>query len=608
MKASTSLFWKEWRETRIYLWISLGVFLGLPMIGGIEAAIQHQSRQFEILVSPWVVILGGVLAIFVAVGATCRDLHSRLEDFWRSRPVGVMRWLLTKYFVGLAVVIASCVLPLLAELCIDRDRDTLVCLMWGPFLWTALYSIGFLAGCLLRHVSHAATLALSAMLLVWVLPQIFPPFSWMNISVINPNARGYMLDEFGRVQIEFAAAMLAVSLLALLPALVAVRRDWVVVSGWRLIYASLTAAVLLLLGSAVYQLGTNLPVLQRMELPEGETLGWAEMDDMRGILQITKSDPTNWSEGYRPIQIGPSGIELAPPTFRPHDENVFFSTDDVQVTFVPRNLGVYYFIRTETVGAPYQALMANSLMGDPVGPPQRVWNSEVPAVGESPRGIRAFELKDRLYVLGGKTDQSIFRMDRLDTFDISEPLKPQLISDRPIDYVYRYPLSLRTGGIGNGFTLALPPISELSPPERVKAALQIYLRVGDAEFQGDILCLGPVEYRLTKTTDTAATFEMIGQIQEPLLNEVFGSYQPYTGFNDIEVKNGLIYTLGHPRNPLLYSSVTVFDARSSHPSQTVGHFSAPGLYVLCPLSDGRAIVGSDTTLWLLGPPPKPAGN
>jgi len=174
MKQLAALAWKEWHETRIYLWIAIGVFIGLPVIGGFEAIFQHISHAFEISTTPWVVIFGGVLAVFVAVGATCRDYNGRLEDFWRSRPVGVGRWLLVKYLVGLAVVLASCILPLLVELCFTPapDRDAWPITAWFPFMWAAAYSIGFLAGCLLRRTAHAAMLALSGMLLLWFLPMV----------------------------------------------------------------------------------------------------------------------------------------------------------------------------------------------------------------------------------------------------------------------------------------------------------------------------------------------------------------------------------------------------------------------------------------------------
>ena len=59
MKRFTALAWKEWREVRVYLWIAIGVFIGLPVIGGIEAIFQGVSHHFEISTTPWVVIFGG---------------------------------------------------------------------------------------------------------------------------------------------------------------------------------------------------------------------------------------------------------------------------------------------------------------------------------------------------------------------------------------------------------------------------------------------------------------------------------------------------------------------------------------------------------------------
>jgi hypothetical protein len=53
MKQLAALAWKEWHEVRIYLWISLGVFIGLPVVGGVEAMYQHVGRNFAISVSPW---------------------------------------------------------------------------------------------------------------------------------------------------------------------------------------------------------------------------------------------------------------------------------------------------------------------------------------------------------------------------------------------------------------------------------------------------------------------------------------------------------------------------------------------------------------------------
>src|SRR5438045_685863 len=101
MKHLSRMVWKEWSECRVFLWIGLGVFLGLPIIGGLEGMAQY-SHRYEIFTSPWVTTLGGFF-LLVAVAATCRDLSDGVEQFWRSRPVGVVRWFLVKYLVGLTV-------------------------------------------------------------------------------------------------------------------------------------------------------------------------------------------------------------------------------------------------------------------------------------------------------------------------------------------------------------------------------------------------------------------------------------------------------------------------------------------------------------------------
>ena len=186
MNRFRSLVWKEWREARAFLFIALFAFLGLPLIGGLEA--RMVTPRFGLVISPWVTTLGGVLAVFVAVGVSCRDVAGRLEDFWRSRPIGVMPSLLVKYCVGLAVVLVSCMGPLLIEQIVDRNEspnfppEGAVMLVWGPFLWIAIYSLAFLLGILVRRVAHAAMLGLAMLLLVYFLPMVLPPLKFLSIT------------------------------------------------------------------------------------------------------------------------------------------------------------------------------------------------------------------------------------------------------------------------------------------------------------------------------------------------------------------------------------------------------------------------------------------
>ena len=181
-----ALVWKEWHEVRAFLWIAMGVFILLPILGGLEGLAQY-SRHFEFVAMPWVVGFGGVLAVFVAVGVTCRDLTGPIETFWRSRPVSVTRWLTIKYVIGLVVVLVGCILPLAIEFAVSSDRDESLTFMmgWFPFYGAALYSIGFLAGCLVRRTSQAAMLALAAMLLVYFLPVVLPPLAWLSVPAVS---------------------------------------------------------------------------------------------------------------------------------------------------------------------------------------------------------------------------------------------------------------------------------------------------------------------------------------------------------------------------------------------------------------------------------------
>ncbi len=138
----SAMVWKEWREAQPLLWIGLVVMLGLPVIGAAEATI-FNSRRFEIFSSQWVMSLGGVLAVLVAVGITCRDFRNGLEDFWRSRPVKVASWLRVKFFVGLGVVLLVCEIPLVAELKFNRDQGRWRQLFGIPFCGWPCIASGF---------------------------------------------------------------------------------------------------------------------------------------------------------------------------------------------------------------------------------------------------------------------------------------------------------------------------------------------------------------------------------------------------------------------------------------------------------------------------------
>ena len=123
MKQLGAIIWKEWHDVRWFLAAALLLFIGMPVIGAIENRFTYSSG-FDFNASPWVIPLGGFLAILTAIGITCSDLGNRLEDFWRSRAINPLSWILVKYLVGLCVVLISCIAPLLLELRIGNLRST----------------------------------------------------------------------------------------------------------------------------------------------------------------------------------------------------------------------------------------------------------------------------------------------------------------------------------------------------------------------------------------------------------------------------------------------------------------------------------------------------
>lgn len=604
MNQLRSLAWKEWHETRAFLWIGLGVLAGLPTIAGLEAMAQYH-HQFEITASPWVVIFGGVLAIFVAAGATCRDLGDRLENFWRSRPIGAARLMLVKYFVGLAVVLIACVLPLILEVQFNRDKNAVLLMIWMPFLWLALYSLGFLAGCLVRSTAHAAMLGLSAMLLVYFLPVVLPPLQWMNVTVITDDfvTFGTWPDICTRGHLAFAAGMLGLAVLAIAAALLAVRRGWRIESGRKMMYGAVSAAVLILFGSAAFQLGTNLPILQQIDLPSQEWVVRMRCDGQRGFLLTGLPGPDQYVNGraettvqyrYRSVEMSATGIKLGGPLQAFKMLDFGWASDPPQA---PGHPEIAYWPAVVNDGSKREECRLDIYAldsGKPVVNSVHLWQQS-----DQERGFaNAIIWRGKLYVIGSHAV----------TLDITEPLQPRIMSDQLLPTENNN--SWAFDGSGQ-VMLSLPPVTGLPARQRLEALVD-HPWWPLWRMDGDVLCAMPASrferqllaYRLTKLTDTAATFQKIGVHEPTLLERFFG--QSY--YQEMRMQNGLVYlAIGYQFSQAINPSVSVFDTRGPHPLRMVGHFAAPGALEVCPLPDGRALVGG-SKLWLVGPPPRRGEN
>jgi hypothetical protein len=589
MRQLATLAWKEWHEVRAFLWIAFGVFIGLPSVAGVEVAYQY-AHGFQFVASPWIGAFGGVLAVFVAVGITCRDLNGHLEDFWRSRPVGVAGWMVIKFFIGLAVVLVACVLPLAIEFALAVHKGEVESYLWYPFFWIALYGLGFLSGCLVGRVAHAAMLGLVGMLLIYLLPFVLPPLEWLNIESVMEEPTRFWLE-----RVEFAAGMLGIAAATFGVSLAAVMRGWRIGSGRKTMYFSVSAAVVILVASAGYQLGTNMPALQRVALNPNETVMEIQMSGDRGYVL------TSWDYSWklvnnlsiRPIKVTAEGMEVGEPI-----ETEVLSSKDPYGKF----WGWMGNMSVSPEGHP-EIRYYVELTGDNDNCQLELYVVRIDQGSERLVGrwktkgwASLFVWENRLYVIG---DHDV------KTLDISQPLSPELISERPVAEdkgIYDFWWDGADVGIEQ-----LPQVPGLSARQRLEAALAYGWRRHLLE--GDVFCDsesgGLGEYRLVELTDTSARFQKIGEYKATLLDQVFGSDTFAWGMG---IENGFLYVTQRGRFGTTNPHITVYDTRGPRPLREVGHFAAPGLRTFCPLEDGRAIAGGEGAVWLIGQPPVKEGE
>jgi hypothetical protein len=583
------LIWKEWRETQALLLIALGIFVGLPIIGAIEGFAQY-SRRFGMDTSSEIFVFGGLFAVIVGVGVTCHDLQGKLEDFWRSCPISTLQWMLVKYCFGLCVILGACTLPLLLQLLTNhkaeyidpRDNNVLYLAVWFPFLWAVSYSVGFCAGCLVRRMTHAAILAMATLLLIYYLPTLFPPVAWMNFAFV---AESWLQETWLQTRAtEFAAAMIGITIFFLLISLWIVQRGWWIESAQKLVYAAVSLAILILAASSAYKLGTNLPILQQLDL-HGDQVVWLNFHGLTGYAGISTPITDN-QKGYvenfryiRRIVITPRGITLGP---RIAQASTHWTPRQLELE-APDHPEISYDVYYDDNNQLHLQVLKNGTPDHNLG---IEWKTPQP---ESLPAIYASQ--NRLYGLG---DSQLLLMD------ITQPSVPTVISKT--SFRYDLPASWQSFG-GRQVTIILPEIPGLKSPQRLDLALS-KLRGLLGRWDQDVVvqlrddAIG--EYRLVKRSDTKANYDFVARYDRTFVERMFGGYAD----NTARTANGMLYTIQHGYgDEFLNPYVTVLSLGGDHPLRVLGHFAAPGLQTIYPLPDGRA-VGVGTKIWLIGPPPR----
>lgn len=613
------LLWKEWAEIRVFFAVALFVFLGLPLLGGLEEQIQH--GRFDMFASIWVYYLGGILAVFVGVGTVVRDLNGRLEDFWRSRPVPLGQWLLVKYFVGLLVVLVTLTLPLVVEEAVNVTKTdmvipTPVILAWHPFVWAALYSIAFLFACLLRRGAHAAMLALAAALLLYFLPQIIPPLRHLSIEWVTEETRlprhahGHLLPiyhpipwVFGKAvfhaqQLQFAAAMLLTCAAAFAFALTAVRRDWRVESGRKMLYWSVGGALLILFASASFQVATNLTLLQTVDLPHpNEQISEIFSSADRGVVVTLRSIPlgrdrTRTVFSAHPMTITPAGVEIGPAVELPNEYwgRGFWRPETPSFLYAASWHDEFRPPEVTTPRESYPELLVIDLSA-PARPAKVLSFKDLTNTDWGGGLLRYFH--ERLYFISGL---------HVLTFDLSDPANPRLIDRRPIPPMQHFWAQPVNGEPDvDSFTLFLDHIPDLSPRDRLAVRTADW-RAFDGETWSRATPDHVTVYRLDALDADSARFRQTGRYDFTPVQRLFGA----NAWN-LAAAPGYLYESSPVTDGIGSGTrLAVFDLRDPTRPKPAAHFALPharGALQPHALPDGRILAGGEGHLYLLSPPP-----
>jgi hypothetical protein len=606
MTQLASLAWKEWHEVRWFFIIAFGLFIGMPLLGGLEGKLLDRSTHFYFDAAPWVLTLGGVLALIVAVGIVCQDLGGRREDFLRSRPLHLVRWMSVKYVIGLAAVLATCMLALALDLKTNNVKwwtQTDVALLWYPFFWTALYSLAFLCASLVRRVAHAIMLGVAAMLLLYFLPVVLPflqhfSIDWVmdrSLELGHQHMYGYTSADVVPLQrrVEarqfiFVAGMVVVSALALATSLLAIARDWRIESGTKMMYWSMGSTLVILFASASFRLATNLPILQQTDVDQKEYVLDIRVEGTSGIM-LTRSHANRSAPSVRSLRVTDAGLQFGPPVLF---SRVWHDYWKESVGWSSRNPDLLYL--SETIlwpdgSAEFELRTLSLTSGNDIAPPLWLWDK-----GYYDRDIGRpllILLQDKIYAIGGSL---------LGVIDISKPAEPKLVS---VEDFHRGHWPENHSRLEH--FVGLPLLPGVPDRERLEAAYRF--SYGGESLSGDVLCKEWNDsldlYKLDRLTDQNAHFTEVGRYETSMLEKVFGE----TSGRQIKALGDLAYVTNDTRNGITTVStprITVFDIREPRHPHPVGHFSVPSrrFFVMCPLADGRAIIAGDK-IYLVGKPP-----
>lgn len=585
-------------------------------------------HQFGFAPHFFVIWCGGIIGTLAGAFAAARDLNGPVAEFFQSRAIGVARRWIVNYAVGLVTLWLACLVPLTIEIWTDQKErlwsDALERqVVWLTLIWAAQYSLGFVCGSVTRRTGPAVMLAFGLTLLAYFLPLIVPPLQALSVSEV--------LDRGQVSRGRFLIAVVAISLVSLAIAILFVRMDWRVRAGRGLMYWSIAIGVLLLFGSAAFQVASNLPVLQAISLDPHEFVLSIDSDGHHGaVVTWVIRPPQKQTAMIRSFEVTPAGVRLGERV--PIPQGNFYRQGHMGTVWLPAHPDVCFSIREIRQAGPRRVEL-DVVSLHPKSPVNPVATLDL-GTGLDPNDpvLRNFAWSTSTLHGAGNDLVATWLHSANDSqtavVDVSDPLHPRrALSDpslsRGISALGTY---WRSSEYPRSWNVDLPPLPGASNQERVQLAVQMSQgRVG-ALADGKLIVRwagGVLLYRLARLSGAAphhpdsgntahfdlphglAEFQRVGSrdfsfLEQFLLTE--------NRSDQIAAIDGHAYLsmrsqpFGRPM-----SRVTVLDISDPARPRPVAHFAAPDTepFAVQPLPDGRALIGGHT-LYLVGPPPSRA--
>lgn len=591
--------WKELRENRWLGLASLGVFLGISFIPSlIESWVRPDTGWYRGNALGVFLVGGAVLALVTGVLAVGRE-QGAIERFWRSRPVNLNHWLLSKYVVGLAVVMLVCWTPLLIE-AVGKgfagrnglmSESLILCSLYS-FTLLLIYSISFLLGQCIRRILHAAILAVGAMAAVIVMPLTVAPLRWVSMEVV---ARADVGTLDAGSYAAFAATMTAISLILLGLSGAAWRRHVQIEVNQRTLGWSVVIILLALTAGAAFPMSSNLPAQQIVPLPVTQDGVIHDMaTDGNDVLVLLSAGPSRGNSrlGLVRVHVGDRTSVVDEPIWFIHpgpEKKLYYS--HLRLAWPAESPSLAYVVVRQTVprdGAPSETTCAlytvaiDSGQANPVS--RRVDLDDRP--NEPYYGKTASLCRQRLYIYSyGYSDRGW--QGRLLTFSLADPGAPSLIGSEDLAYRIGWwywepqqqsPVRLvPIPGLDDSTRLEIT--HELDPDGRWTPAGDRRILASEAR-SGDFIPQLAL-YEAGPRTDDAVPMHSIARRRFTAFAGLFGS------------SGGELLYADPLACRLESSGVTVYDIRDSRGIERVGHYAADGGFsTMVALPNHRVVLAS----------------